>query len=155
MKEFIMECFQSKMQLLILVLDVDHYQSQEIFEESLCVYWMYQRFYINENDFLILNDIKNMIWRMILRILRKIIFIEWFLWLFECIFTISLEVEWFIHIWTWMDITYIWFNPLPAYPSISTGNSNVAKSAYPVISLGMCFSSFIDELIPFTPSLST
>ena len=32
------------------------------------------------------------------------------------------------------------FNPLPVYPAISAG---------------MCFSSFIDELIPFIPSLST
>ena len=47
------------------------------------------------------------------------------------------------------------FNPLPAYPAIFMGNSNVAKSAYPAISEGMCFSSFIDELIPFIPSLST
>ena len=47
------------------------------------------------------------------------------------------------------------FNPLTAYPAISTGNSNVAKSAYPAISAGMCFSSFIDEFFPFIPSLST
>ena len=46
-------------------------------------------------------------------------------------------------------------NPLPAYPAISTGNSNVAKSAHPAISVGMCFSSFIDELFPFIPRLST
>ena len=46
-------------------------------------------------------------------------------------------------------------NPLSAYPAISTGNSNVAKSAYPAISDSMCFSSFSDELIPFTPHLST
>ena len=47
------------------------------------------------------------------------------------------------------------FNPLPVYPAISTGNSNVAKSAHPAISAGMCFSSFIDELFPFIPRLST
>ena len=53
------------------------------------------------------------------------------------------------------EILSILFNPLTAYPVISTGNSNVAKSAYLAISSGMCFSSFIDELIPFTLSLST
>ena len=46
-------------------------------------------------------------------------------------------------------------NPLTAYPAISTDNSNVAKSAYPAIFAGMCFSSFIDELFPFIPRLST